>query len=186
MTNFGYYLGDFRLQSIEREIRWKSLGLLDYPGRVDRDSSVIITSSRKRFWANQLPLISPCTSPLLFRNSSHLSTSLTRGKHISSGIMGQAPGLKGFCLWTSSNIVPPEKRDYLSFLLIILIIIMMRMTIMIAMTIPMKWGSAPTKIETFCGIDFIVRCLVGIAMSVVGMFSLKLKEPMSRSIQLPY
>ena len=109
----------------------KNLGLLDYPGRVD--SPVIIISSRKWFRAYELPLISPCTSPLLFRNSSPLSTSLTREKHVSSGIMGQAPALKDDCLWTSSNIVPPEKGDYLSFI----IIIMMRMIIMIATTIPM-------------------------------------------------
>ena len=60
--------------------------------------------------------------------------------------MGQAPALTG--VGTSSNIVPPEKRDYLSFILIILII-MMRMIIMTAITIPTERGSAPTKIEAF-------------------------------------
>ena len=65
--------------------------------------------------------------------------------------MGQAPALKDVCLRTSSNIVPPEKRDYLSFILIILIV-MMRTIIMIATTIPVERGSAPTKIEPFAGL----------------------------------
>ena len=52
----------------------------------------------------------------------------------------------------------------------------MRMIIMIAMTIPMERGSAPTKIEPFAGL--ISLLVVKLAfLSFVGMFSRKSQEP---------
>ena len=72
---------------------------------------LIIISSRKWFRANELPLMSPCPSPLLCRNFTPLSLSFTKTKHFSSAIIGHAPsGNCSLCciIWSSS--VPPENE----------------------------------------------------------------------------
>ena len=71
----------------------------------------MITSNRKWFRSNELPLISPCTSPLLFRNAKPLSTSPTKTKHDPAAITGHAPTGNAFlCRSICRSSVPPEKE----------------------------------------------------------------------------
>ena len=67
---------------------------------------MIIISSRKKFRANKVPLISPCTSPLLFRNAKPLSISRTKTKHVSSAITCKFSLCRSMCCCS----VPPEKE----------------------------------------------------------------------------
>ena len=77
---------------------------------------LIITSSRKWFRANELPLMSPCTSPLLFRNAKPLSMSPTKTKHVSSAIIGHASTGNSFLRRSiCCSSVPPEKEISFNF-----------------------------------------------------------------------